>query len=101
MEHTGLRPEQMLALIPKHYRKSAVLACPWEKKGETLRRIAEKLGGLAEMTEGFKIFDERGTIWICPDSDAPLLRVIAESGSREHVSDLLGHYVADVERVLN
>ncbi|WP_274649380.1 sugar phosphate nucleotidyltransferase [Paenibacillus humicola] len=104
MAATGLAPEQMLAPIAKPYRRHAAVACPWEIKGSALRQMADGLAAAAgpvEMTDGLKISEEQGTIWIWPDADAPTLRIIAESVSAETAADLLGRYVSDVKRVLN
>jgi mannose-1-phosphate guanylyltransferase/phosphomannomutase len=102
MTETGLRPDQLPALIPKHFRKAVQLNCPWDKKGSVLRHM---VGGSdpqrTEMNDGLKIFDERGTIWIWPDADAPILRIIAESGEESQANDLLAHYVEDARQVLH
>ncbi|GAB4117151.1 MAG: mannose-1-phosphate guanyltransferase [Candidatus Caldatribacteriota bacterium] len=50
------------------------IQCPWELKGEVLRKLAE-VTQVEELIEGIKLKESDGFIFILPDSDKPLLHL--------------------------
>lgn len=57
------------------------LECPWTEKGRIMRGLAEKFGGDPDMilTDGIKLYLDRGWVLMLPDPDAPRFCVYAES----------------------
>jgi len=65
------------------------LACPWATKGLVMRVLNERLAGShLDLTDGIKVFDERGWTQVLPDPDEPLLHLYAE-GETEEASEAL------------
>jgi mannose-1-phosphate guanylyltransferase / phosphomannomutase len=58
-------------------------------KGTVMRMLNERFtDGDVDLTDGIKIFDERGSIQVLPDPDEPLLHVYAEGRSNEESEQL-------------
>jgi mannose-1-phosphate guanylyltransferase/phosphomannomutase len=65
------------------------LPCPWALKGLVMRVMTERLKGRdLDLTDGIKVFDERGWAQVLPDPDEPLLHVYAEGRTVEESSEL-------------
>ena len=72
------------------------LACPWAKKGLVMRLLNERLAGRdLDLTDGIKVFDERGWSQVLPDPDEPLVHLYAE-GETTEVSEELEHEVREL-----
>jgi len=50
------------------------IQCPWELKGEILRKLSE-VARVEELIEGIKLRESDGFVFILPDSDRPLLHL--------------------------
>ncbi|MCX5781830.1 MAG: mannose-1-phosphate guanyltransferase [Elusimicrobia bacterium] len=69
------------------------LPCPWDKKGQTMRRaIEEAKGKRAELIDGVKIFSERGWVLLLPDPDEAYFHIWAESNDEQNSKELLAEY---------
>ena len=55
------------------------IPCPWALKGLVMRVLNERLAGRdLDLTDGIKLFDERGWAQVLPDPDEPLIHLYAE-----------------------
>ena len=66
---------------PAAVRRSSheTLPCPWSMKGTVMRVVTEQLKGRElDLTDGIKVFDERGWAQMLPDPDEPLVHIFAE-----------------------
>jgi mannose-1-phosphate guanylyltransferase/phosphomannomutase len=80
---------ELVAELPRPTLVHRQLACPWATKGLVMRVLNERLsGGHVDLTDGIKVFDERGWTQILPDPDEPLLHLYAE-GETEEASETL------------
>jgi mannose-1-phosphate guanylyltransferase/phosphomannomutase len=80
---------ELLAELPRPTLVHRQVACPWGMKGLVMRVLNERLSGRdLDLTDGIKVFDERGWAQVLPDPDEPLVHLYAEGESQE-VSDLL------------
>ncbi|HET7567154.1 MAG TPA: sugar phosphate nucleotidyltransferase [Gaiellaceae bacterium] len=60
------------------------LPCPWALKGLVMRVLNERLAGRdLDLTDGIKLYDERGWTQVLPDPDEPLIHLYAEGETRE------------------
>ncbi|HZC30248.1 MAG TPA: hypothetical protein VE261_01940, partial [Gaiellaceae bacterium] len=77
------------------------IACPWSMKGLVMRLLNERLAGRdLDLTDGIKVFDERGWAQVLPDPDEPLLHLYAEGDTTETSEELaaeLRGLVEDIE----
>jgi mannose-1-phosphate guanylyltransferase/phosphomannomutase len=66
-----------------------VVQCPWALKGTVMRLLNERYAeGDVDLTDGIKIFEERGTVQVLPDPDEPLIHLYAEGRSDEESEQL-------------
>ena len=74
--------------------------CPWALKGTVMRVLNERYAdGDVDVTDGIKIFDDRGWVQVLPDADEPTIHLYAEGDTTESSEDLereLRTLVADV-----
>jgi mannose-1-phosphate guanylyltransferase/phosphomannomutase len=88
---------QIVAELPQPTLVHRQIACPWAMKGLVMRVLNERLSGRdLDLTDGIKVFDERGWAQVLPDPDEPLLHLYAE-GETTEVSEELA---ADLRRVV-
>jgi mannose-1-phosphate guanylyltransferase/phosphomannomutase len=65
------------------------IPCPWALKGLVMRMLNERLAGRnLDLTDGIKLFDERGWAQVLPDPDEPVLHLYAEGETRELSEEL-------------
>jgi mannose-1-phosphate guanylyltransferase / phosphomannomutase len=76
------------------------LACPWGMKGLVMRVLNERLAGRdLDLTDGIKVFEERGWAQVLPDPDEPLIHLYAEGESQEVSEELVAELRAIVEEI--
>jgi mannose-1-phosphate guanylyltransferase/phosphomannomutase len=74
--------------------------CPWALKGLVMRVLNERLAGRdLDLTDGIKLFDERGWSQVLPDPDEPLLHLYAEGETREASEELARELRALVDEI--
>jgi mannose-1-phosphate guanylyltransferase/phosphomannomutase len=77
------------------------IPCPWTLKGLVMRVLNERLAGRdLDLTDGIKVFDERGWSQALPDPDEPLIHLYAEgetSDSSEELARELRTLVEEIE----
>jgi mannose-1-phosphate guanylyltransferase / phosphomannomutase len=77
------------------------LHCPWALKGTVMRVLNERLAEReTDVTDGIKLFDERGWAQVLPDADEPLLHLYAEGHDEETSEALAAELQAAVEEIL-
>jgi mannose-1-phosphate guanylyltransferase/phosphomannomutase len=97
----GRPVSELVADLPEPTLVEETLACPWSMKGTVMRVVTESLKGRElDLTDGIKLFDERGWALVLPDPDEPLVRVFAEGDSDGSSEDLAGELRELVEGVL-
>src|SRR5581483_8811186 len=84
---------EIVAELPRPTLVHRELACPWSMKGLVMRVLNERLAGRhLDLTDGIKVFDDRGWAQVLPDPDEPLLHLYAEGESVEASEELLDEY---------
>jgi mannose-1-phosphate guanylyltransferase/phosphomannomutase len=80
---------ELVAGLPQPTLVHHQVPCPWALKGLVMRVLNERLAGRdLDLTDGIKIFDERGWTQVLPDPDEPLIHLYAEGETREQSEDL-------------
>ena len=75
--------------------------CPWARKGTVMRIVTERMKGRnVDVTDGIKVFDERGWAQVLPDPDEPLVHVYAEGRTAEDGAALEAEFLGLVEDVV-
>jgi mannose-1-phosphate guanylyltransferase/phosphomannomutase len=75
--------------------------CPWARKGAVMRILTERTKGRdVDVTDGIKVFDDRGWAQVLPDPDEPLVHVYAEGRTPDEGRALEAEFVGLVEDVV-
>jgi mannose-1-phosphate guanylyltransferase/phosphomannomutase len=96
--------EQPLSEIVGELPESAVVhrqvRCPWARKGAVMRILTERTKGMeVDVTDGIKVYDERGWAQVLPDHDEPLVHIYAEGKTPEDGASLEAEFQALVEEI--
>jgi mannose-1-phosphate guanylyltransferase/phosphomannomutase len=77
------------------------LPCPWALKGVVMRVLSERLRDRRlDLTDGIKVFEERGWAQLLPDPDEPVVHIYAEGESEEDSQALEAELHALVEEIM-
>jgi mannose-1-phosphate guanylyltransferase/phosphomannomutase len=91
---------ELVADLPRPTLVHRQLACPWGLKGLVMRVLNERLAGRdLDLTDGIKVFDERGWSQVLPDPEEPLLHLYAEGESTEASEQLAAELREAVEEI--
>jgi len=91
---------ELVAELPEPTLVHHQLPCPWALKGLVMRVLNERLAGRElDLTDGIKLFDERGWAQVLPDPDEPLIHLYAEGETREVSEQLAQELRALVEEI--
>jgi mannose-1-phosphate guanylyltransferase/phosphomannomutase len=75
--------------------------CPWARKGTVMRIVTERMKGRnVDVSDGIKVFDERGWAQVLPDPDEPLVHVYAEGRTEADGEALEAEFLGLVEEVV-
>jgi mannose-1-phosphate guanylyltransferase/phosphomannomutase len=91
---------ELVADLPEPTLVHHQIPCPWALKGLVMRMLNERLAGRdVDLTDGIKVFDERGWAQVLPDPDEPLLHLYAEGETREISDELAREMRALVDEI--
>jgi mannose-1-phosphate guanylyltransferase / phosphomannomutase len=91
---------ELVAELPQPTLVHFQVPCPWALKGLVMRVLNERLAGRdLDLTDGIKVFDERGWSQVLPDPDEPLLHLYAEGETREQSDELARELRALVDEI--
>jgi mannose-1-phosphate guanylyltransferase/phosphomannomutase len=92
---------ELVAALPQSALVHERIPCPWSQKGAVMRVLHERLEGRRlDITDGIKVFDERGWVQVLPDPDEPVVHLYAEGRSDEESRELQGELRAIVQEIL-
>ncbi|KPV60368.1 mannose-1-phosphate guanylyltransferase [Paenibacillus sp. A3] len=99
MHRSGLPLDELLRLLPSVYVRRERIDCPWDRKGEIMRRMLQETKGRpVELIDGIKVHHDGGWVLLLPDSDDPAFSVVAQGLHDEHALSLVHEYR---EQILN
>jgi len=91
---------ELISQLPRPTLVHRQLACPWGMKGLVMRVLNERLAGRdLDLTDGIKVFDERGWAQALPDPDEPLIHLYAEGETHEESDALVAELREIVEEI--
>jgi len=91
---------EIVAELPRQTLVHRELACPWSMKGLVMRVLNERLAGRhLDLTDGIKVFHDRGWAQVLPDPDEPILHLYAEGESVEASEELVDELRAQVDEI--
>ncbi|MGZ4385241.1 MAG: hypothetical protein ACXVY3_11640, partial [Gaiellaceae bacterium] len=87
---------ELVAELPSPTLVQRELPCAWAAKGLVMRVLNERLADhRLDLTDGIKVFNERGWAQVLPDPDEPLLHLYAE-GETSEASEALAAGLAEL-----
>jgi mannose-1-phosphate guanylyltransferase/phosphomannomutase len=92
---------ELVADLPAPTLVHRQLHCPFALKGLVMRVLTERLKDQKlDLTDGIKVFEDRGWAQILPDPDEPLLHLYAEGRTEEDSHTLEEQYRQMVEEIM-
>ncbi|UCG38118.1 MAG: nucleotidyltransferase, partial [bacterium] len=85
--------------LPESYLQHSILPCPWEAKGQVMRRLVEELGEQAKGIEGVRFKDGQGWVLIYPSSNHACFHIYVEAPKQDLVNSKLRKWSKKVERM--
>lgn len=96
---SGKRLGQLNDETPARFGSIETVACPWEAKGQVMRRMTEYSENKDRMLiDGVKLFYDADWVLVIPDRDKPFFRVIVEAGTEKRTRALAERYKKKIER---
>jgi mannose-1-phosphate guanylyltransferase/phosphomannomutase len=75
---------ELVDRLPQWHYASRTVACPWERKGQIMRRLLDDASGSdVELTDGIRISRDGGWVLVLPDASDPSFNVYGEGPSDE------------------
>jgi mannose-1-phosphate guanylyltransferase / phosphomannomutase len=92
---------ELVADVPAATIVHGEIPCPWALKGTVMRILNERLQDRdVDLTDGIKLFGDRGWSQVLPDADEPLLHLYAEGETPKDSERLREELQATVEEIL-
>jgi mannose-1-phosphate guanylyltransferase/phosphomannomutase len=92
---------ELVADLPESHVVHRRVPCPWSQKGLVMRVLTERLKDRdVDLSDGIKVYDDRGWSQVLPDSDEPVVHIYAEGVDEETSSQLERELREQVEAVL-
>ena len=91
---------ELVAELPRPTLVHRQIPCPWGMKGLVMRILNERWSGRnLDLTDGIKVFEDRGWAQALPDPDEPVIHLYAEGSSSEVSEELAGELRAIIEDI--
>jgi mannose-1-phosphate guanylyltransferase/phosphomannomutase len=91
---------ELVAELPEATLVRHDLSCAWALKGTVMRVLNERFADRdVDVTDGIKIFDERGWAGALPDPDEPVIHVYAEGETSEASHELADELTVLIEEI--
>ncbi|UKS24771.1 NTP transferase domain-containing protein [Paenibacillus sp. HWE-109] len=101
LDRTGLPLSTLLNLFPSLHLHRERIDCPWDSKGEVMRRMMERTKDTpVDLVDGIKFYHDDSWILLLPDSDDPVFQLVAQSTAPELARQLVQTYRGHILNVL-
>ena len=90
---------ELVDSLPRTYLEHIIVHCPWDTKGQVMRRLVEELGEDAKVIEGVRFEESADWILIYPSSNHPYFHIYAESPDPDRVKERLGLWSRKIEEM--
>lgn len=92
---------ELLAEIPEIFMIKKSIHCPWELKGTIMKRIINEQDlRKIELLDGIKLYSNQGWVFLLPDADKPVFKIISEGNSMQDSEALCDKYYNLLERII-
>jgi mannose-1-phosphate guanylyltransferase/phosphomannomutase len=87
--------------LPRWHMASRRVQCPWERKGQIMRRLLDETDGApVEMTEGLRVGRNGGWVLVLPGASDPTFDVYAEGTSEEEAGRFADEFSQRIEALV-
>jgi mannose-1-phosphate guanylyltransferase/phosphomannomutase len=94
----GRKLHELNDMLPQWFFRHRAIRCPWERKGEVMRTIADDYAGSdVEMFDGVRVRTDGGWFLVLPDASDPSVNVYAEGPSNDDADRLIGEVSHRIE----
>jgi mannose-1-phosphate guanylyltransferase / phosphomannomutase len=91
---------ELVAELPRPTLVHRQIPCPWGMKGLVMRILNERWSGRnLDLTDGIKVFEDRGWAQALPDPDEPVIHLYAEGSSSDVSEELASELRAIIEDI--
>jgi len=91
---------ELVAELPRPTLVHRQIPCPWAMKGLVMRVLNERFAGRdVDLTDGIKVFEDRGWAQALPDPDEPLIHLYAEGDTPAASEELAAELWTIVEEI--
>ena len=91
---------ELVAELPRPTLVHRQIPCPWALKGLVMRLLNERFAGRdVDLTDGIKVFEDRGWAQVLPDPDEPLIHLYAEGDTAAASEELAAELRVIVEEI--
>lgn len=92
----------MVDELPHWYLASRRDHCPWERKGQIMRRLLDETNGEnVELTEGIRIGRDGGWVLVLPDASEPEFNIYAEGRSDEEAQRYADEIITHIDHLVS
>jgi len=86
--------------LPEWHLASRRDHCPWERKGQIMRRLLDETNGESvDLTDGIRVGREGGWVLVLPDASDPLFNVYAEGRSDDEAHKYVDEIATRIEEL--
>src|SRR5579862_665845 len=86
--------------LPEWHLASRRDHCPWERKGQIMRRLLDETNGEnVDLTDGIRVGREGGWVLVIPDASDPLFNVYAEGRSEDEANRYADEIATRIEEL--
>jgi mannose-1-phosphate guanylyltransferase/phosphomannomutase len=97
----GRKLHELNDMLPAWFFRHRTIPCPWERKGEVMRTIADDYADRdIELFDGVRVNANGGWFLVLPDASDPTVNVYAEGDSNESADHLVAEISARIENLV-
>jgi mannose-1-phosphate guanylyltransferase/phosphomannomutase len=97
----GRKLHELNDLLPTWFFRHRAIPCPWERKGEVMRTIADGYSDRdVELFDGVRVSSNGVWFLVLPDASDPTVNVYAEGHSNEEADRIIGEVSERIEMLV-
>jgi mannose-1-phosphate guanylyltransferase/phosphomannomutase len=98
----GRKLHELNDMLPAWFFRHRAIRCPWERKGEVMRTIADDYADReVEMIDGVRVSANGGWFLVLPDASDPTVNVYAEGHDNATADHLVDEVTARIETLVS
>lgn len=100
LSESGRTLSNLLEETERYFMTGRRVPCRAERKGSVIKELTDSFSTYEkDLTDGVKIFDDKGWVLVVPDTSAPLMHVISEGVSAEMADELAADMTEKIKKL--